>query len=98
MFTGLGAVSHVTVFSMIMAHIPGGDSMCKLIHRMQAKWGLSVKRPQVRKQKVFPSYFGGNNNYRHKQKYPEAIVNMTDLTFTKEIVMGETPRLRRRVL
>lgn len=79
MFSGLGAVSCVTGFSDMMAHIPGGDRMCKVIHRMQrVEWGPSVKRSQMREQRVFPGYCGGNN-YRHKYSLPEAIVNMAVL-------------------
>lgn len=71
---GLGAVSHVTGFSKMMTGLPGGDRMCKLIHRMQRveqnvemlERGSSVKRPQVRGQRMFAGRCGKNNNSKHK--------------------------------
>ena len=75
MFPGLGAVSCVTGFSDMMAHIPGGDRMCRM---QRVEWGPSVKRSQTREQRVFPGYCGGNN-YGHKYSFPEAIVNMAVL-------------------
>lgn len=75
MFSGLGAVSCVTGFSDMMAHIPGGDRMCRM---QRVEWGPSVKRWQMREQRVFPGYCGGNN-YGHKYSFPEAIGKMAVL-------------------
>lgn len=67
-------LSHMSLGSKTMTGLPGGDRMCKLIHRMQRveqnvemlERRSGVKRPQVRGQRVFAGRCRKNNNSKHK--------------------------------
>lgn len=58
-FTGLGAVSHVTGFSKMMTGLPGGDRMQRVEQNVEMlERGSGVKRPQVGGQRMFVGHYG----------------------------------------
>lgn len=54
-FIDLGTLLHVSGFSEMITHIPGGDRTCEVMHAIQVlsamlgmqEWGQSAERPKV---------------------------------------------------